>query len=115
MLPPGEGGMSTGPNCHSATRDGGNAPRPASHWRRGVEIAGWIIPGTTLVLLPKCPVCVAMYVALFSGVGLSLAGASLLRTSLLVVCVAALFYLALKRLRWLASQKKRLRLPRAGG
>jgi high-affinity Fe2+/Pb2+ permease len=50
---------------------------------------------------------VALYVALLSGVGLSLASASLLRTSLLVLCVAALFYLALKRLRRLAAQKKR--------
>jgi hypothetical protein len=57
---------------------------------------------------------VALYVALLSGVGLSLASASLLRTSLLVLCVAALFYLALKRLRRLAAPKKRIRFPRAG-
>lgn len=64
-------------------------------------------PSATLVLLPKCPACVALYIALFSGVAISFAGASILRTSLLVLCVAALFYLALKRLRRLAAQKKR--------
>jgi hypothetical protein len=37
-------------------------------------------------LLPKCPVCVAMYVALFSGIGISVATASIRWTSL-VVCI----------------------------
>ena len=56
----------------------------------------------------------ALYVALFSGIGLSLASASIVRTSLLILCVAALFCLALKRLCRLAAQKKRIRFPRAG-
>ncbi len=100
--------------CRSAAGDRDNAPRPASHWRRGVEMAGWLIPGATLVLLPKCPACVAMYVALFSGVGLSLASASLIRTSLLILCVLILSCLALVRLCRLAAQKERFRSPRAG-
>ena len=60
-----------------------------------------------LVLLPKCPVCVAMYVTLFSGIGISLASATILRASLLILCVAALLYLALKRLCRLTAQKRR--------
>jgi Flp pilus assembly protein TadB len=91
--------------CQIATPDRDDARRPASRWRRGGEAAGWIIPSATLVLLPKCPLCVAAYVALFSGVGISLACASILRTSLLILCVAALVYLALKRLRRLVSGK----------
>ena len=92
--------------CRMVTRDRDHSPRPASRWRRGGEIAGWIIPGATLVLLPKCPLCVAAYVMLFSGVGISLASASTLRTSLLILCVATLLCLALKRLGRLASQNK---------
>jgi hypothetical protein len=51
-------------------------------------------------------------VALFSGVGISVASASNLRTSLLILCFAALLWLAVQRLCRLASQKKRLRSPR---
>ena len=87
-------------NCQkSAPQTGDNAlPPTASRRRRGGEIAGWIIPGVTLVLMPKCPICVAAYVAFFSGVSISFASASHLRTSLQILCIAALLYLVTKRL-----------------
>ena len=91
--------MKTCPSCQKATRNAGLTPPPASRWRRGGELAGWIVPSATLILLPKCPACVAMYVALFSGAGISVTSASYLRTALLVVCLAALLFLALSRLR----------------
>ena len=96
--------MNPHPCCRTATRSRDNSPRPVSHWRQGGEIAGWIIPSATLVLLPKCPVCVAAYVALFSGIGISVASASNLQASLLILCIAVLLGLALKRLCWLASR-----------
>jgi hypothetical protein len=48
-----------------------------------------------------------MYVALFSGVSISVASASNLRTALLILCITALICLALKRLCRLALSKKR--------
>jgi hypothetical protein len=99
MLPLEKGAIvNTCHSCQIARNDGDKAPRRSSRWRRGGEFAGWIIPGATLVLLPKCPACVVAYVALFSSVGISVANAARLRTSLLILCVAALLCLTLNRL-----------------
>ncbi len=62
--------------------------------QRAAGLAGWIVPGLMLVLIPKCPACFAAYVALASGIGLSLPVASAVRITLIVVCIAALVYLA---------------------
>ena len=87
--------------CQIETRAGGNARRPASQlrWRHGGETAGWIVPGVTLALLPKCPVCVAAYVALATGIGISLPAATYLRAMLVVLCVASLVFIMARRLR----------------
>ena len=90
--------MNTHYCCEVATRVRVDARPPASRLRRGGEIAGYIVPGALLVLLPKCPACVAAYVALFSGVGISFSTATYLRTSLLILCVTALLFLSLKHL-----------------
>jgi hypothetical protein len=48
--------------------------------------------------MPKCPVCLAAYVALWTGLGLSFSTATYLRWGLLFVCVATLFFLIVKSL-----------------
>lgn len=68
-----------------------NAPRTRN-------LAGWVVPGAILILLPKCPACLAAYVAAATGLGLSFASATHLRTSLLILCVTSLLFLAGKRL-----------------
>jgi membrane protein implicated in regulation of membrane protease activity len=52
-----------------------------------------------LVLMPKCPACVAGYIALATGVGISFAAATYLRTGLIVLCTAVLIFLTV-RLLW---------------
>jgi hypothetical protein len=84
--------------CQIKTRAGDNVRRPTPQLRRGGKIAGWIIPSATLALLPKCPVCVAAYVALATGIGISLPTATYLRAMLVVLCVASLAYLTARRL-----------------
>jgi hypothetical protein len=87
------------------TLAGDNATQPASRLRRGREIAGWILPGATLALLPKCPACVAAYVVLATGIGISLPTATFLRTILVVICVASLVFITARRLRSIFARR----------
>ena len=95
--------MNTCRHCGIATRRRGRLSR----WGRVSEMAGWVVPSATLILLPKCPICVAFYVALISGVGISVASASRLRTLLLIVSLTVLFCLTLWRLRQFALRNRR--------
>jgi hypothetical protein len=87
------------------TRAGDNARQPASRLRRGGEIGGWLLPGAILALLPKCPACVAAYVALATSIGISLPTATYLRALLVVLCVASLVFVAARRLRSLVERR----------
>lgn len=71
------------------------------------ELAAWVTSTITLVLLPKCPVCLAAYLAVISGAGISVATAASLRTSLLILCVSGLICLTLYRLFRLALRIRR--------
>ncbi len=65
--------------------------------RRVREIFAWSLPSALLVLVPKCPACLAAYVTLWTGLGLSLATATYLRWLLLFLCVASLLFLMVVR------------------
>jgi hypothetical protein len=66
--------------------------------RRCVDLISWIVPGAILALIPKCPMCLAAYIALWTGIGVSLATATYLRASLLFLCAASLLYLVARYL-----------------
>lgn len=66
--------------------------------RRGKEAAAWLLPGGMLVLIPKCPVCFAAYIAAATGLGLSIPAASGLRVALITLCVLSLAFLAARLL-----------------
>ena len=66
--------------------------------RRCRGIAGWILPGAILALIPKCPLCIAAYIAFATGLGVSISTATYLRLSLIGICLASIAYLAAERL-----------------
>jgi hypothetical protein len=77
------------------TASGRTTPR----WLRRVrEIFTWVLPGTILMLVPKCPACVAAYVALLTGLGVSHSTAAYLRWAALFGCGALLVFLIVERL-----------------
>lgn len=76
-------------HCHNSARAG---PHPATFVGRCFNALGWLLPATVLALFPKCPACLAVWVAAATGLGLSFTTASYLRVLLGVLCVAALLY-----------------------
>ena len=57
--------------------------------RRLSTAAASILPGAALVLLPKCPLCLAAWLTVVTGVGFSAAGAAWMLATLMVFWVAA--------------------------
>ena len=82
----------------SACCDAAGDRKTPTRVRRVREIFAWVLPSALLVLVPKCPACLAAYVALWTGLGLSLSTATYLRSFLLFLCVASLLFLIVERL-----------------
>jgi hypothetical protein len=64
--------------------------------RRTRGAAAWALPSVALALVPKCPMCIAAYLALGGGLGISLGTAAHLRTALLWLCWSALALLTMR-------------------
>ncbi len=64
--------------------------------QRSSSAASWALPSLGLALVPKCPMCIAAYLALGGGLGVSLSTASHLRIALLWLCWGALALLTVR-------------------
>lgn len=65
--------------------------------RTGTVTAG-LLSGLALLLMPKCPACVAAYIALGTGIGLTTSTVGHLRFGLILICSSLLFISAFRLL-----------------
>jgi hypothetical protein len=86
--------MTSHHHCHHhAAQSTGRQP-----FSRNKAFAGWLIPTAILALIPKCPLCIALWLAA-AGFSLSLTTIANLRTALMILCLTALTTLITLRLR----------------
>ena len=83
--------------CHRGPHVGQSAPHKKSWLRRAREATGWIVPGAVLALMPKCPICLAAYVALGTGFTMSCSSAHILMRVLTVLCLGTLALCVVRR------------------
>jgi hypothetical protein len=68
--------------------------RSGTFARRCFDAAGWLIPSVLLAVMPKCPACFAAYVAIGTGLGISIATAAHLRLLFITLAVGSLILFA---------------------
>ena len=61
--------------------------------RRTRDAAAWGLPSLVLALVPKCPMCVAAYLAIGGGLSVPFTTAAYLRTALVWLCWSVLLLL----------------------
>src|SRR5580704_3483913 len=87
-------------NCPFCNLDPASNPadgkRPIGLLRRAWRSIQWLFPTALLVLMPKCPLCVVAYIALFTGVGISVSTARWIQILMLMISLTSLAYLALR-------------------
>ena len=60
--------------------------------------AGWVVPGIFLVLLPKCPLCLAAAFSVIFGVGLSADAAGVIHGCAIILCALAIIIFVMRQL-----------------
>jgi hypothetical protein len=92
--------------CHREPHADQDAPHKKSCLRRAREAAGWIVPGAVLALMPKCPICLAAYVALGTGFTMSCSSAHILMRGLTMLCLGTLALCLVRRVVSFRQNKK---------
>ena len=71
---------------------------------RSLAVFRWFLPGAVLLIIPKCPLCLAAYVLVGSGIGLSVASATYLRGALIFIFGVTFLYFCSKWL-WMKCMR----------
>ena len=103
--------MNSSPCCQSQPRARRGVAQRSTRLRRLREVAGLVLPGTLLALMPKCPMCLAAYVALGTGFTLSFTSAHLLLRGLTALCICTLAFCMVRRIIKHLRQQHSLNLP----
>lgn len=90
----------------SSTSSNSRASRPMP---RRMNLTGWLLPSALLVLMPKCPACMAAYIAMATGLGISLPAAANVRLMLITLCITSLSWLTIRTLHRLRLNRARAR------
>lgn len=80
--------------CRQRALSGEPEKRRLARRMRGT--AGWALSGAGLVLVPKCPMCLAAWLAIGGGFGVSLTTAAYLRTGVVWLCWSVLLALTVR-------------------
>ena len=72
----------------------------------------WMFTGSVIILLPKCPICLAGYIAMATGIGFSLSVASFIRVLMIILCIISLATFAARRI-YIYYNKEQLYLSHA--
>jgi len=65
--------------------------------RKLTRITSSVMPAVVLLILPKCPMCLAAWLTLATGLSFSAAGATWVRMGTVVVWLAAVVHVAWSR------------------
>ena len=85
--------------CEAQSATGrGLAVRSEPRWRSWQSTGACVGSGAMLVLLPKCPMCIAAYIAMVTGAGIAAPLAGHLRFVMSIIFVASLGFLLVRRL-----------------
>src|SRR5215471_14852031 len=63
---------------------------------RSINAVKLAMPVIGYALIPKCPLCLAGYIAFATGIGLSVTTATYLRFALVIICVLSITYFGVK-------------------
>jgi hypothetical protein len=79
------------PRCCQRKLNCGDDARQQKTWLRRVRgNVGLVLPAALLALMPKCPMCLAAYVALGTGFTMSGSSAHILLRTLAALCIGTL-------------------------